>query len=120
LQGPQWDLDMLRQTPLAAMIDNTILWSSLAPLFTTDFVRDSWQLTLADNSQVELAYDFGDVRAGDKSCSIHEIELELKSGDVESLSQLATLLRAQFDVMPSNCSKAKMGYDLVATLVSAS
>ena len=118
LQGPQWDLSTLRQTPLADMIENTTLWSSLAPLFTTDFVRDSWQLTLADNSQVELAYDFGEVRAGDQSCSIHEIELELKSGDVESLNQLAKLLRSQFDVAPSNCSKAKMGYDLVAVLAS--
>ncbi|MDB2705471.1 CYTH domain-containing protein [Pseudomonadota bacterium] len=114
LDGPEWDLSTLRKTPLLTMIDEPKLWSQLAPLFTTDFMRDTLQLKLADNSLVELAYDYGQVIAGDKTSSIHELELELKSGNVDALMLIASKLQAQLDVMPSDCSKAQMGYELAS------
>jgi triphosphatase len=114
LDGPEWDLSTLRQTPLLTMIDEPDLWSQLAPLFTTDFMRDTLQLKLADNSLVELAYDYGKVMAGDKASSIHELELELKSGNVEALMLIASKLQVQLDVTPSDCSKAQMGYALAS------
>jgi len=114
LQGPEWDIALLNKTPLVDIIANTAHWSTLAPLFTTDFIRESWQLTLADKSQVELAYDYGKVSAGNQSRPIHEIELELKSGDVNVLQQLAELLSQQYPLTASNVSKAQMGYELCA------
>lgn len=114
LDGPEWDLSTLRQTPLLTMIDEPNLWSQLAPLFTTDFMRDTLQLKLADNSLVELAYDYGKVIAGDKTSSIHELELELKSGNVDALMLIASKLQVQLDVTPSDCSKAQMGYELAS------
>ena len=114
LKGSEWDLATLRETPLATMIDEPELWSQLSPLFTTDFMRDTLQLTLADDSSVELAYDYGQIIAGDKTGSIHELELELKSGNVEALLLLAKELQAELDVSPSNCSKAQIGYELAA------
>lgn len=114
LQGPEWDIALLNQTPLADIIANPVQWATLSPLFTTDFIRESWQLTLTDNSQVELAYDYGKVLAGSKERPIHEIELELKSGDVEVLKQLAEILSQHFPVTYSNVSKAQVGYQLNA------
>jgi len=114
LKEPTWDLDTLRQTPLSAMIDDEELWLSLAPLFTTDFIRESVQITLADESQVELAYDHGEVRAGAKVKPIHEIELELKSGSVGSLTFLVKELAQHSPLSPSNISKAQLGYQLIS------
>jgi len=114
LAGQEWDIASLKLTPLAPVIDNTELWASLAPLFTTDFWRETLQLTLADGTQVELAYDRGEVRAGGLNTAIHEIELELKAGDSQQLGILATTLCQQLPISPSDISKAQMGYELVA------
>ena len=51
--------------------------------------------------------------AGGLTQPIHEIELELKSGNVENLQALANELQQQLSLSPSNTSKAKMGYQLV-------
>lgn len=112
LDNPEWDLNLLRQTPLASLINDAKKWASLSPLFTTDFIRESIQLTLDDSTQIELAYDRGQVTAGDCTGSIHEIELELKSGKVESMALLAEVLCQELDLRPSDCSKAKQGYQL--------
>ena len=114
LAGPEWDLASLKLTPLATIIDNAEIWSTLAPLFTTDFWRETLQLTLADGTKIELAYDRGEVRSGSLNTNIHEVELELKAGDSRQLGILATTLCQQLPVSPSDISKAQMGYELVA------
>jgi len=113
LEGPQWDLTTLKLTPLKSMIDDAELWSTLSPLFTTDFIRETVQLTLSEGTQIELAYDRGEVRSGGLKTAIHEVELELKAGNSEQLGILATHLRQQFLLKPSDISKAQMGYELV-------
>lgn len=114
LDGPEWDIAILRHTPLKAIIDKPECWSQLSALFTTDFLRETLQLTLDDGSQIELAYDRGEVRAGELKAPIHEIELELKTGDSDQLILLANRLCQQLPVSPSDISKAQMGYELVA------
>lgn len=115
LGGPQWDLAMLRQTPLARIIDSPDIWSKLLPIFTTDFLRETIHLNLADGTQVELAYDRGQVIASDEKTRIHEIELELLVGNTEQLNTLASLLKEQLLLSLSNISKAQMGYQLVSS-----
>jgi len=83
-------------------------------LFTTDFVRQILLISVPDGSTVELAYDRGHVTASEKKANIHEIELELKSGNVDSLHMLAERLFVQLDVAASDCSKAKQGYELAS------
>jgi triphosphatase len=114
LAGPEWDLTLLKQTPLDELIDDEQLWLQLAPVFTTDFNRDALQLKMDEGSLVELAYDYGEVIAGDKTAPIHELELELKSGDVNALHTLAKQLKAELDISPSDRSKAQMGYELAS------
>jgi len=114
IEGPKWDLASLRLTPLKKIIDETECWSQLTPLFTTDFLRETLQLTLEDGSQVELAYDRGEVRSGELKAAIHEIELELKTGDSDQLGLLANTLCQHLPLSPSDISKAQMGYELVA------
>ena len=116
LVDANWDLAKLKQTPLAEIIDDAKTWSTLQPIFTTDFIREAYQLTVSDGTQIELAYDYGEVRAGELKAPIHEIELELKSGSVEQLKQIAKRLQEHFSLKPSDCSKAKQGYQLSLNL----
>ena len=101
------------QTPLAPMIENPAIWSNIGPVFTTDFERKTLQLRTKDGTQIELAYDKGNVIAGELVKPIHEIELELKSGNVDHLMVLANELQQQLSLSPSDTSKAKMGYQLI-------
>lgn len=116
LADENWDLAKLKQTPLATIIDDAKTWSTLQPIFTTDFIREAYQLTVSDGTQIELAYDYGEVRAGELKAPIHEIELELKSGSVEQLKQIAKHLQEHFSLKSSDCSKAKQGYQLSLNL----
>lgn len=113
LEQPVFNLEKLQQTALAELIVDMDLWQRVEPVFTTDFMRHSWQLTLPQQTQVELAYDRGKVIAGDKTWPIHEIELELKSGSVDEMKQLAEQFFNTLAVTYSDTSKAERGYRLV-------
>lgn len=114
LDGAEWDLAKLKQTPLAVIIDNAAIWSKISPVFTTDFERKTLQLYTEDGTRIELAYDRGRVIAGELTQAIHEIELELKAGNVEQLKVLANELQQQLSLTPNDISKAKMGYQLIS------
>ncbi len=116
LVDQNWDIDKLTDTPVATVIKQTELWDTLVPLFTTDFVRDTLQLKYHDGTHIELAYDRGYVYSGELKDRIHEVELELKAGAVEALTELAGQLCAELPLAPSNTSKAKQGYQLAEKL----
>lgn len=113
LSTDQFDLELLKQTPLVDMIDDPAIWSKLKPVFTTDFERQTLQLSLPDKTEVELAYDRGEVRTQTLAEPIHEIELELKNGSVESLKLLAEQCIKQLSVEFYDESKAHRGYRLI-------
>ena len=112
LKSSQWDLDKLKQTPLVAMINDPEIWSKLTAVFSTNFIRETMQLNLPEGTKIELAYDCGQVISGDLVEPIHEIELELKSGSIEQLKQLAAQFCQHLDVTLSNINKAQRGYNL--------
>ncbi|MDF1588674.1 MAG: CYTH domain-containing protein [Gammaproteobacteria bacterium] len=112
LASPNWNITKLMETALADSVSDSKVWDNVSELFTTDFIRHTIQLKLADGSDVELAYDRGEVRCGNSSEIIHEIELELKSGSVEQLKLLADQLCLQLPVSLSDISKAQQGYQL--------
>jgi inorganic triphosphatase YgiF len=113
LSGQAFDLALLKQTPLHSLIDNEVLWASLAPIFTTEFDRKHCLLETADQTLIELAYDRGRVYTATSEQAIHEIELELKSGELHYLTTLAQALCLTEPLLASNCSKAQQGYELV-------
>jgi triphosphatase len=113
LFSEQFDLIKLKQTPLVEMIEDPKIWPNLKLVFTTDFERQILDLILTDNTEIELAYDRGEVRTGNSSEPIHEIELELKKGSVESLKLLAEQCVKQLAVQYHDESKAHRGYRLI-------
>ena len=81
----------------------------LQPVFVTDFTRNIRLLSF-DGAEIELCMDSGEIRAGQSSCPISELELELKSGQPQQLFKLA---QAMLDIVPlqvEHTSKAEYGY----------
>lgn len=72
--------------------NSTQLQSELFALFSTNFTREQWLIGMADGSQIEVAFDQGEVVAGEETSPICEVELELKSGQADSLFTLARTL----------------------------
>ncbi|WP_105902221.1 CYTH and CHAD domain-containing protein [Vibrio gangliei] len=94
------------------------LQQDIAPLFATNFEREQWLLSMSDGSQIEVAFDQGVVVSGEQQSPICEIELELKSGQTESLFTLARQLSDQGGMRLGNLSKAARGYRLAHNYTS--
>ncbi|EGL54586.1 hypothetical protein MAMP_01353 [Methylophaga aminisulfidivorans MP] len=112
LAAPEFDIERLAETAIAPLLEQEQIWNAIQPVFTTEFERDVWLLRLEADTVVELAYDRGEVRAGDKQTPIHEIELELKQGQIDICQKLADQLKAALPLEYSNISKAGLGYGL--------
>ena len=91
------------------------LRKKLQPVFVTDFTRSSRMLRY-QGAEIELCIDQGEVRAGERSAAICELELELKSGEPRQLFELALAI---LDVVPFELeavSKAERGYRLLSDI----
>jgi inorganic triphosphatase YgiF len=108
----EFDTSRLAETALAPLLKQPEVWQAIAPIFTTDFERCVIPLELEDGTTVEMAYDRGEVRAGQRRAAIHEIELELKQGNIEKVQQFAAELQAALPLQYSDISKAGQGYML--------
>ena len=81
----------------------------LQPVFITDFVRNV-RLLKFEGAEIELCMDSGEIRAGQSSCPISELELELKSGTPQQLFKLAMALLDIVPLQVEHTSKAEYGY----------
>ncbi|KAB8312530.1 inorganic triphosphatase [Erwinia endophytica] len=91
--------------------DVATLQQQLQPLFSTHFVREKWVLTY-QNSEIEVAFDQGEVTSGELSEPLNEIELELKSGERNDLLAFADELAKMGGLRLGSLSKAARGYAL--------
>lgn len=86
---------------------------NLEVLFTTHFKRERYLITLTSDDSVELVWDLGEIRSGDKTLEICEIELELKKGSASVLFDLAKRLVHFLPTSIGIDSKAARGYSLL-------
>lgn len=119
-QRPEYNVSISQPTPELSLFPAEIwpehanvdlLQQELILLFSTNFKRAIWTVTL-DSGVIELAYDQGEIHANNKSQIISEIELELISGDVEAIFELAAHLFEAFDMRAGKLSKAARGYQM--------
>ena len=108
----EFDLPLLRQTPIAPIVDDSGSWKQLQRLFYTEFDRDILMLEADQDTLIELAYDFGEAVSGNNKAVIHEVELELRHGSLEVLQQIAEKLKSELPLSYNNRSKAETGYQL--------
>ena len=108
---PVLDLHRLPAEVWPEGTDLDALQQQLHPLFSTDFVREKWLVTY-QNSEIEVALDQGEVKAGELSEPLREVELELKSGQRDDLLAFAAELAKHDGLRLGSLSKAARGYAL--------
>ncbi len=92
-------------------VEVSALQQAVQPLFSTDFLREKWVVTHGE-SEIELALDQGEVKSGELSEPLCELELELLSGNTADLLKLARQLVAEPGIRQGSLSKAARGYHL--------
>ncbi len=106
------DLRLFNDVRWPAEMTSEALQSALVKRFATDFTRHEYRLTLGDDC-VEVVFDHGEVTTEKDSHPIHEVEIELKQGDVQRVFQLARVLNQHLSLRLSDTTKAAMGYTLL-------
>jgi len=87
--------------------------TELAPVFATEFRRTTMPVRLAA-SEIEVDFDVGEIRAGERRLPLCEVELELKSGEPRQLLELALALHREVPAAWEFETKAARGYRLAA------
>jgi inorganic triphosphatase YgiF len=85
----------------------------LEAVFTSDIHRHQRVVDLPSGT-IEVAFDKGLLKAGDRTMPVSEIELELKGGSRLAIYELALRLAEHGPVQPSIRSKSARGFDLAA------
>ncbi len=84
----------------------------LAPVFETKINRSEYHLRVGDDA-VTIAADNGEIVAGEKTCPVSEIELELTDGDPAALFRLARSISGVIPAAIALKSKSERGYDFL-------
>lgn len=111
LKAAELDIHLLPAEVWPEGCDLQALQAALSPVFSTHFAREKWVVTYR-SSEIEVALDQGEVKAGELSEPLYEIELELKSGSREDLLSFAQELTAEGGLRLGSLSKAARGYHL--------
>ena len=93
------DPDERLQDVLAA-----IQGQSLIEICQVKFIRTSFDIEYGE-TRIELAVDVGELSAGLAAEPVVELELELKSGDLQDLLVFGEMLAAKFALVPEPLSK---------------
>lgn len=91
------------------------LQTELIELFSTDFNRQQWLVTMAGGTCLELVFDQGYIDAQGSQQPLLELELELKSGEVSEVFTLARHLVTNLPLRLGVQSKAERGYRLTGS-----
>ncbi|MBW7982686.1 CYTH domain-containing protein [Enterobacillus tribolii] len=111
LAGPALDISLFPSGVWPAGCNTAELQQALRPLFSTHFQREKWVVTYRQ-SQIEVALDQGEVKAGELAEPLCEIELELKQGERDDLLAFAGVLSEDGGLRLGSLSKAARGYYL--------
>jgi triphosphatase len=121
LQRGEWEANVASTAPdvalalplIPAKLRSDLGRHQLEAVFTADIHRHQRVIDLPSGT-VEVAFDHGVLKSGDRSMPVSEIELELKDGSAGAIYELAERLAEHGSVRPSIRSKAARGFDLAA------
>ncbi len=106
------DIDIFSQSDMGDALLDIVGSEPLVPLMEVDSVRHQVRIDTG-KSISELSIDKGEVRVGEKSSEILEMEIELFSGEEADMIALGDSLAEKFGLKASNISKFKRGLDLM-------
>ncbi|MCC7547050.1 MAG: CHAD domain-containing protein [Burkholderiales bacterium] len=110
--GPFLDRQALAHPALEPLLNDAGLLDTLVPVFTVQFRRTTRMLSPAPDTSIELCVDVGEIRTGERSLPLCEMELELKAGSPAALIDFAQILVEQVPGRLEPASKAERGYAL--------
>jgi triphosphatase len=105
------DLTKIADKKIRRAVQRVTKGGALRPVFETVLQRTT-RITAANGSEIEVAIDEGEVRAGAERRELREAELELKSGSAEGLLLVAEKLLKGHQLRIGERSKAERGYQL--------
>jgi triphosphatase len=103
------DLSALKVTPAHKLLKGRR--RDLSARFASTVVRRV-RMVEWDSARIEVAFDAGELSAGEKREPIYELELELKAGQPAALFSLARRLARDLAIVPVFESKAERGWRL--------
>jgi triphosphatase len=106
---PELDLGPIENTPLARLAGKPSIRRALRPAFEVDVERTSFMLETGAG-RIEASFDQGAIEANGEKLGVHELELELKSGDQSALFNVARAYVSQAPLHLSLISKAERGH----------
>ncbi len=110
--GCEPNLSLAAGTPLESLLDERAR-EALHPVFQTRIERDAYRVD-SNSSEIEVAFDRGEIEAAQRWSPVHEVELELKHGNPGELFRLARSLSAYAPLTLAVKTKAERGYELAA------
>ena len=117
-QRNEWESKVLRKAldfdVLETFVDANLfqqISKGVTPIFETNFSRTVC-MVLFDGAEIEISLDCGEIRAGEYSRPISELEFELKLGEPLQLFKLALVLLDLVPLEVEHTSKAEYGYQL--------
>ena len=113
MPGPDIDVSFLRKDPEIKALLKGVNLRRLEALFSTDIKRQSRALLLPKGGRVSCDIDQGYIFTDAHRTQLHEMELELESGNVSELLGLARHITEIVPARLSARSKAQRGYTLV-------
>ncbi|MDD5298386.1 MAG: CYTH and CHAD domain-containing protein [Rhodocyclaceae bacterium] len=117
--GRAFDFSQVDQADVRKFLEKARRKGLLSPVFETDFRRRTWHFEPLAGSRLELAFDEGVIRSGERSLPLCELEIEIQEGDTGPLLHLAQDLAASLPLRPDARSKAERGYRLFSALPPA-
>lgn len=111
--GPEVDLSLFRDTPLAQLPDAGTLHERLSVAFRVTYERTAWIIAPMPGTRLEVALDVGEVRRGKHAEPVCELEIECLEGDAMAAFDLALRLNEVVALRASPVTKAQRGYRLL-------
>ncbi len=115
---PEWEQRFLGHFDFSAIDDPALRrllerhQQRLAPVFATDFRRETWVVEPEPGCRIEVALDRGTIDAGDANLPIAEVELESQTATAAQLLSFGCALARHHPLYPDERSKATRGYAL--------
>jgi inorganic triphosphatase YgiF len=106
------DIDLL-PPEITQAITRLAAGRRLEPVYSSDIKRVI-RMVHEDAAVIEVAFDSGVISAGEKTCVVREVEMELKSGDPAALYRLGLDFVAAFPARLESRSKAERGAALAS------
>ncbi len=107
-------MEIMANPALRALLESEDGVQALEPVFETLIKRTSRKLAPQDGCVVSCDMDVGEIKAAERSQPVHELELELKSGDPKQLFEVAKLVLSTVPARLSTLSKGDRGYALAS------